>query len=70
MCYTEADCCVAALLRSHSGQADGNFVRKSADVSSKFAVSMYFFLRGFHTLWFLGEEGLDFIFGNRIRAVL
>lgn len=70
MCYTEADCCVAALLRSHSGQADGNFVRQGADVSSKFAVSMYFFLQGFRTLWFLGEEGLDFIFGDKIRAVL
>lgn len=65
MCYTEADCRVAALLRSHSRQADGNFVRNSADVSSKFAVSVRFFLQGLHILLFLGEAGVDFIFGNK-----
>lgn len=70
MCYTEADCRVAALLRSHSRQADGNFVRNSADISSKFAVSMHFFLWGMQVLWFLGEAGVDFIFGNKIRAML
>ena len=70
MCYTQADCRVAALLRSHCGQADGNFVTNSADVSSKFAVSVYFFMQGLHILWFLGDAGLDFIFGNKIRAML
>lgn len=70
MCYTEAVCCVAAFLRSHSGQADGNFLGNSAGVSSKFAVSVYFFLQGLHILWFLWEAGLDFIFGNKIRAKL
>lgn len=56
---------MAALLRSHSRQADGNFVRNSADVSSKFAVSVRFFLQGLHILLFLGEAGVDFIFGNK-----
>lgn len=36
MCYTEADCSASALLHGHSGQADGNFVRKGADVASIF----------------------------------
>ena len=53
-----------------AGHADGNFVRNNADVSSKFAVSVYFFLWGLHILWFLGEAGLDFIFGNKRRAML
>lgn len=38
MCYTEAHCRVAALLRSHSGQADGNFDETSALFLTKFAV--------------------------------
>lgn len=53
-----------------TGHADGNLVRSSADASSKFAVSVYFFLWGLRILWFLGEAGLDFIFGNKIRAML
>lgn len=38
MCYTEADCSVAALLHSHSGQADDNFVRKGTNVASEFCL--------------------------------
>lgn len=38
MCYTEAHCRVAALLRSHSGQTDGNFDETSALFLTKFAV--------------------------------
>lgn len=38
MCYTEAHCRVAALLRSHSGQPDGNFDETSALFLTKFVV--------------------------------
>lgn len=62
MCYTEADCSVAALLHSHCGQADDNFVRKGTNVASKFSVSVLQLV-----LW---EAGLDFGFGNKIAALL
>lgn len=61
MCYTEADCSVAALLHSHCRQADDNFVRKGTNVASKFSVSMLRLV-----LW---EAGLDFGFGNKIALL-
>lgn len=66
MCYTEAHCRVAALLRSHSGEADGNFDETSA--LTKFAVLLPPGIA--HSVALRGEAGLDFIFGGKIRAML
>lgn len=66
MCYTEEDCSASALLHGRSGQADGNFVRKGADVAS-ISVPMYFFQK---ILSLLGEENLDLIVGNKIGIAL